>query len=307
MINFLVVGSNLPWIANYMTYGGMLCLHGINDDLMDCPTESISPSKVSDVLLSSEVDVLGIADNRLLSHQNFLIERFPTAQWIVCNGENLPHYLATKLEELRLKTHTHELFIGEEMPLGLLRVIKDNINPNWKSSPHRHEMLRGMSVTSTGPEREVKEIEPLTSSPCHAGCLKIVKEMCGNNELAWNWLNQAYAMALTWDHLVDGDPIDYAQSDYAFKSVLVEWPNNPFLRDNARSLTPVMASAISSWQASYMDDMPKDGAYSIYGDLAAAVAFIIGGQFLVDRYIPTLRKRIREIVIEDDRKDLGKK
>lgn len=290
MINFFVVGSMLPWIANYLTYGNMICFFGLSSLGED-----------------SCAGIRGVADNNLLAQQDSFLEKFPEAKWIICNGADIPYYLSTKMEEIRLKIEPIELHTGEGFPTDLLAVISDSINPNWSSPYFRHKMLSEMAVTAAAPVIEGDKAEPLTSSPLHLECLSLVKAMCGDNQLAWVWLNQAFSVALTWDHLVDGDAMDYGQADFAFKSMLLEWPNNSFFINNARSLTPVMASAISSWQASYLDGMPKDGAYAINGDLSAAVAFLIGGQHLVDKYIPRLRRLIRAIVLEDMKKDLGKK
>jgi hypothetical protein len=53
--------------------------------------------------------------------------------------------------------------------------------------------------------------------------------------------------------------------------------------------------------------MIKDKAYSIYEDVPSAVAFILGGQPRVDKFMPILRTLVKDLRQEDDIRDGGKK
>lgn len=314
-MDFIVTGlprSRTAWVANYLTYGDMFCLHDalVNWDDLKLP----------------DVEYAGIADSGASLFQDNLSERFPDAKWIIIErnytdvqaslkkmGLNVDTFVVqTKLEELR----------GKKNPLVVpfatldesIKDIAKYINPDWQLNQVRHEMLLRFNIQVT-PEQIQKDIqgkilpipEPIKLADTSQEYLNLVREMCGNEPMAFEWFQQLVYASLTWDHLKDGDAVNMPLLDRVMTALLTEWPNNPFLKKFSASLTPTMVSSITAWKFSYHPESSRDLAYSVYSDVPAAMAFCIGGNELVDYYIPKIRELVLQMRKQDDLRDGGKK
>lgn len=163
-----------------------------------------------------------------------------------------------------------------------------------------------MNVTETLPILESKLLNrraepkpPVAPTPENAEAIAICHKICDGQPLALRFLMQAMEVALVFDHIVDGDEINMESTYNAFENILTEWPNNQFIRDHSRSLTPIMANAIALWR--YGND--RSSHYRVYADLASTVAFIVGGMTLVNKYMPRLLELIPVLIEQDDLRD----
>ncbi len=189
-----------------------------------------------------------------------------------------------------------------------VRDIAKYVDGGWVHNEARHQMLVELGSSRFKEPSPIQgDVEPPAPTPGVTECLALIAEMTASEPLATRWIHQVIETALVWDHVADKDPIDFQMTDRVFKNLTTEWPMNGFLIKYAASLMPVLSSAISEWQASYLEGMPKHGAYAIYTDVPSAVAYIIGGQDLVDKYMPRIRKLVHELHLEDEIRDGVKK
>lgn len=271
--------------------------------------------------------VLGNADHGAMMVQDQLIEKFPEAKWIIIDRPVKEvedairalgvkpdiHAQVVKLAELREKVQP--LVIPFNQLDDSLTALTKLVHPTWSNPPARTSMLLEMNVQMDvdlgksqlhTTEFDVKA-EPPVLSQAHQAYQGLLWDMCQPNQSAFVFLVQVIGAALTWDHLIDDDAVDKGLLDQVFKSMFTEWPINPFVVQFGQSLVPTISSCISDWQYSYMDGASKDCAYSIYTDLPAAVAFILGGQQKVDQFMPRIRRLVAKLREEDDVKDGFKK
>lgn len=320
-ISYFITGfprSRLAWLSNYLTYDNSICLfdglkHGI---------------KAQDFGFLDDfhglAEVVGIADSGLPIYQDTMIEKYPKAKWVLIErdckdskqaiknlGINPGNTLATlsvKMDELRGRVNVLRVPY-ESLDEAVLDVAKF-INPAWKHNQVRHEMLLGFNV-QYDPElgkKFIQEIprdnllsrraEPPTPTATNAEAIRILIQICEGQPSALKFLLQSVEAALVWDHVVDGDTIDIDSTNRIFEKLLTEWPINEFIINNAKSLTPVMAAVIAKWKNGDRRDH-----YSVYIDLASAVAFIIGGMDRVNAFIPRLAKLLPILIEEDDKRD----
>lgn len=129
--------------------------------------------------------------------------------------------------------------------------------------------------------------------------LALLKELCADDMNAYGWLVQMIQIALVWDHIVDGDAVNPQRADEAIANVVLQWPVNPFLRTNAMSLAPVMAATVNAWRSGISRDLD----YSVYREVPAAVAFIIGGNKRVETFMPRINALVKQLRLEDDERD----
>lgn len=314
-MKFIITGlprSRTAWIANYLTYGNMFCVHEATRNGIE------GLEKYENV-----ADVVGMADTGAVLIQDKLIEKYPDAKWTVIDrpcdqvlqsGKKLGYIPDNQLFDVdaklgELKAKVQPLVIKYEELDGSIQGLAQFVNPDWTQPKERHEMLTGLNVQirrdALAPinGKLAEQKEPASFSPNNHAYRDLIKQICGDNINAYVWMEQLVEVALTWDHLIDGDAVHYTMADRAFKSMLTEWPLNPFFTVNAPSLLPVLSHAISDWQYSYMDGAQKDSAYSIYADVPSAIAYILGGQARVDKYMPQLRKTVHLLKLEDDKRD----
>lgn len=140
-------------------------------------------------------------------------------------------------------------------------------------------------------------------SPTFAAYLTTLEEMCGENLYAKIWLWQVVQVALIWDHHVDGDPIDPKMFDLAMTALVTEWPCNPFIRKNADFLIPTVVASIAAWKNSNGQRVLE---YEPYRAIPAAVAFVLGGNDLVNTFMPKITELVLAMQKEDDLRDSTK-
>lgn len=136
---------------------------------------------------------------------------------------------------------------------------------------------------------------------------RMMEEMCGSNAHAYRWFYQLIEVVNAWDHLVDGDELSAPEIDRAFTSAVLEWGMNPFYHQFAHVLIPACVAAVSSWKWSNWAGSPKIKAYDIYTEIPTIIAFLLGGQERVDRFIPDIRSVVFEMHNEDEERDNGAK
>jgi len=74
-------------------------------------------------------------------------------------------------------------------------------------------------------------------------------EWFNGNEDALQFLNLICDITELWDDLIDQDkPISQKDINDAMMAALIYLPLNPFYREHATYLTPLMISSINSWQ-----------------------------------------------------------
>jgi hypothetical protein len=135
-------------------------------------------------------------------------------------------------------------------------------------------------------------------TPKSAEWLGVMAEMLVGHPAAIEWVVEACDLAMTWDHIIDGDPIDTEVATRAFEATLFHWPYNPFWQRNAASLTPVLSNAVAAWKSG---NRLKE--FDLYSELPCAVAYLVGGRPLVEAYSPRIRKLTDELIAEDNLKD----
>lgn len=321
-IDFFITGfprSRLAWLSNYLYYGNMACIH----DGLFYGLESKDFGFLNN--FHDIAEVVGIADSGLAIYQDTLIEKYPEAKWIIVErpyGEvrqsieslgmkpgNTLASLSTKIDELRGKLQSFSVDFSNVS--DAVTDIARYVNPEWKCPLERHEMLVNMNVQfdpdigkrlleqAPRPNLLSRRAEPPIPTPDNAEAMLLLQRMCASQPYAYLFLKQAIEAALVWDHVIDGDTIDIESTNRTFEALLTQWPNNPFVRENAKSLTPVMANAIAQWR--FGND--RSSHYEVYASLAGVVAFILGGMDMVNAYMPQFRRIIPILIEQDDARD----
>lgn len=131
----------------------------------------------------------------------------------------------------------------------------------------------------------------------------LAQEVCEGNADALRFCLSLSAVALTYDHAVDGDPMDRGTTERAFLAMMLDWPVNRFVREASVPLTCAMAAAIGAWKSS---DLPgaRLKAYDCLSEVWSVVAFLLGGWERVDRVMPRVRETLsRQMTLNDQRGD----
>lgn len=133
-----------------------------------------------------------------------------------------------------------------------------------------------------------------------------MRAICANEPLAFDWFYSMVDAVMTWDHIIDDDPVDKERADKAFRSLILGWPINSWFLKYREILVPIMSNCLSSWRFSNEEDA-KIKSYDFMTEIPCAIAFILGGQSLVDRHIPNIRRLAFKRFKEDELEDGGKK
>jgi len=261
--------------------------------------------------------------------QDRLIEKYPSAKWVIVEREfpdvvesfsvlGIPiidnrltniHY---KLDELKLKAAP--LIVPFDTLNCSIRDVAKFLNPEWKCPDYRHEMLINMNVQYDRVKglKELSEIpvvnplsesaEPPLPTKAQKDYFAVLREICGQNELAYRWMEQAILCATVIDHIADGDPIDYRLFDETMKGLILEWGINSFFCKYAQNLIPVMSTVLATWQHS-AGEFARSSHYQVYTAIPCAVAFLLGGQGLVDKISPRLFEAVNKLLLEDNERD----
>jgi hypothetical protein len=323
MKHFFITGlprSRTAWLANLLTTDKTLCLH---EGLMKC-------AGVDDphygLHYHPGYEAVGDCGASLAPHWVALNERFPDAQWVVVrrNIEDVRESHARAFPELPPvpASITDELdALVQAIPVERLLVIGyshlDNIDTcaylfqhctGLRPDRQRIKLLQDLRVTVLAD----KAYQSL-SAPVKAACARSYKqevtpksqqwmdlmaEVLAGHPEAYQWLCEVCDVAMTWDHIIDGDPIDTEVATRAFEATLFHWPYNPFWQRNAASLTPVLSNAVAAWKSG---NRLKE--FDLYSELPCAVAYLVGGRPLVEAYSPRIRKLTDELIAEDNLKD----
>jgi hypothetical protein len=131
----------------------------------------------------------------------------------------------------------------------------------------------------------------------------LVLEMCNaaGQPLAWDWFRGLMDAAQTWDHVVDGEAVDRVVADRAFVALTTEWPVNAWFQQHRAALVPALVAAIDAWRASDRPGGDRAGAFAVGTDVVAVMAWLLGGQVMVDRFMP----RVRALALEVRRRNDG--
>lgn len=324
---FIIAGlprSRTGWVANYLTYGDMFCLH---DGLKFC-ADGVKALRDMTSSMPEGVKFVGLSDPCAALAQDKLIKEFPEAKWVLIERPYADversvrkvhgktdglHILQSKLEELRAKVNPLVIQF-DEIDYWIGRIGHFVSGSTWNCPAQRHDMLIGMNV-SVNVEKAHAEManppaiqhlrEPVTLSPTCQKYLGVLQELCAPDPKAFVWMQDVIHAALVWDHVVDRDGLDMALFDNVMTHLLTEWPLNTFLQQFGRYLAPTMASAISAWKYSYTEGASKAFAYQIYAEVPAAIAFVLGGNPRVQAFMPKIRELVLIMCAEDQARDGG--
>ena len=123
---------------------------------------------------------------------------------------------------------------------------------------------------------------------------ELALSVCEGNADALQFCMSLSDIAVTLDHIVDGDCIDKQLAQRAFCTLILDWPNNKFIRDWAPPITCAMAGAISAWQSSDKIPAARIKAYDVISEVWSTVAFLLGGWERVNRVMPDVRIALAE-------------
>jgi len=328
MKHFFIIGlprSRTAWLANFLTNGDALCHHEL---MRACNSLDELRAKMVE---AARYNVVGDADPTLAANLPQLMEKFPEAKFVFVLrpvAEAAASYRAAfpklecsddRMRELidRMLAAAQEMADEDKPPFKRVLMVdyKDLDKPEICNRVHtfclerpmanqRWELLDGLRVTAIA-EKAVSTMAPWarvaiasqTYPMTAAGTawVALVQEVCGTNTDAYNWLKDLFGLALTWDHLVDRDPLDLLLAEQVFEAMLLQWPFNLFWTKHALILAPVLSNALAAWR-----DGDRSRHYDVYSDSVLAVAFILGGQARVKEFSPRVRATAARLLADND-------
>lgn len=128
---------------------------------------------------------------------------------------------------------------------------------------------------------------------------QLLRQLCGENQAAYYFLNELLAVWLVWDHFRDGDHQHPAEVEAAFTAMLLNWPNNAFVCQWGRFLTPAISAAITANKA----DGKGIKGWDVYTEIPMAVATILGGHAQAEKFSKPIRDLVAKLKAADDRED----
>jgi hypothetical protein len=104
---------------------------------------------------------------------------------------------------------------------------------------------------------------------------ELLHQVTRGNDAAKDFLSRTIHAFHVWDDLIDQDkPLDPTDITKAFFHAFVGLPSNPFYAANFSHLYPIIANAVTNWQAANeMERTPKDS-------LDTEIAFIIRSEYI---------------------------
>ena len=294
---FFITGpprSGTTWLSNLLTDHDTVCYHELARE------KGTAEATVSH-LKAQQRAFVGDCGPLVMNYAVHLAEAFPNAQWVrLYEGEvsEVPGVLSVPLKR------------QFEEPVA--KAIWNRCCPGLPWDADRFHILSQMRVTTLEEKAfgmmnpNIKRIAALQHerprTELEVQYYALLKEMCGVNTDAFEWLQQWSDVLLTWDHIVDGDPINVTQADDMFQDILLKWPYNNFWRVNGPLLVPTISNGVAAWHYS---NEKKDNhhAYRVYTDTALAIAYILGGRKLRDKWSTRLKELVDKIRIEDDTRD----
>jgi len=297
---FFITGpprSGTTWLANLLTDHQTVCFH-------ELAREKGGVDATIAHLKAQQRAFVGDCGPLVREYEKPLREAFPGAKWIEICGEDGG---GSSDGNNRLYIPAKKQF---EEPTA--RLIWELCCPGLYWDADRFHILSQMRVT-TLEERAFGLMNPnmkrlyakrydTPSTELDRQYNDLLREMCGPHTDAFEWLNQAASVWLTWDHIVDGDPVDLQMADDMFQDMLLKWPFNAFYRAHAQLLVPVLSNCIAAWHYANQTGDNRH-ACRVYTDPALTVAYILGGRELRDKYSTRLKDLNDKKRIEDDTMD----
>lgn len=312
------------WLANFLTNGDAFCYH---EAMRTVNSLDELAAKLSTV--AGPQSTVGDADPSLVPILPQLIEAFPDANYVFIQrpaAEVQASYAAAfpKLSVTIEALEAWDLNLHKAMRL-LDDAGRKYLNVHFEQledravcaeihhfclgrelEVYRWELLNGLRVTGIA-EKAASTIAPWVKAqllhtaypetPSVKVWHALMAEMCAGHPDALEWLNQLWGVALTWDHLVDGDPLNLPLAELSFEAVLLRWPLNQFWTRHGLLLAPVLSNAIAGWR-----DGGRQRHYDCYTETAKAVAFVLGGQALVAKFSRRIHETAARLLAENDQK-----
>ena len=326
MKHFFIISlprSRSAWLANFLTAGDGFCFH---EALRSVQTLDEYEQKVKAETLKYES--VGDADPSLVPVLGEIVKRFPDAKFVVVRRDVLAVGVSHAAAFPKLVMTTEQLVtLDKQIEALLTDVNEDQVMevafedldlPQACNAIHqfclgrpmdalRWQLLNELRVTVIAEKAAVTfapwvraqltaQSYPVT--PASAQWNALMSELCAERKDALTWLTQLWGLAMTWDHLVDGDLLDLPLAERTFEALLLEWPANPFWKSYAAALMPVLANALAAWRTG---ERARD--YDIYCETACTVAFCLGGNEMVKRFSPRIRATVKQLLDEDNEKD----
>lgn len=327
---FFIVGlprTRTAWLANFLTNGNAFCHHEL---MRTCTTlDELEQKMTRRAEDCTPYQIVGDADPCLTGFLADAIGKFPEAKWVVILRDvqeaNESYHKAfpklttdlhgwtrmyEALKELSVKgtnccvinyeeldteeacNAIHEFCLGRPMDVERWKLLHEL----------RVTAVAEKARTSLAPWAKLELIRQ--ADPQNDGdrlWYALLSEICAGKplgEAALQWLQDLVDVAMTWDHVVDEDPVNKLVADRAFESVLLKWPFNPFWAKFSTVLTPMLSNAVAAW---------RDGArvrhYDCFGEPALAVAFLLGGPEHVQRFSKRVHDAMKEGCRRDDQRD----
>lgn len=325
---FFIAGlprSRTAWLANFLTWGNTCCHHDLWGRVR-------SIEELRTVFDETPAHNVGNSDAGNVLHHEALTQEFPEAKWFIVNRPidevhascqrvgladmSTLEMLARKLEELRGRVNVVHEFTFDRM--GAFQVAQEAMAFLGIGIPsYRLELLESMNVQTHAPAalakiatmrpEDVCAAEPLELSEANQRYLAAVRGLCDRQPQAFAWFLCVLELATVWDHCIDGDGVSPAMADRVFTAVTTEWPLNEWWLTHRAALVPALVAARSAWRWSNRADAPKFKAYDLYTELPAVMAWLIGGNALVETALPTIRECALALLEEDERRDGGRK
>lgn len=271
---------------------------------------------------SSKGITVGMSDSGAVMFQDALASEIPEAKWVVIrrsvseceasfaneHGINVDLWVhKRKVDDLIV--YRDALVVNfEDLDNRILEIAR-YCHPGWEHDERRHRMLLSFDVKLTDKHLKdgikhvastnlLKSIEPPRFTPAMIEVARLMEDALACNPHALTFWRELCEVVDIYDHTVDGDGRDIPKTHRAFKSLMLNWPLNPFIRSHAVVMVPVMSAAISAWQYG-----GRHKAADIYTEVANAMIYLIHGQEGVERWMPGIRACHAIIMAEDKRKD----
>lgn len=219
---------------------------------------------------------------------------------MVVNFEKLDAKVPDILHHIGLEIHTLRVSQCLENKVEIV-AHKAVASPSCPDSPLRFKMVQRMADYQAGGTggpsggRDTVTVEKLSDE-----YRALLREMCGKREDAYWFLNELLNVWLVWDHFRDNDVQREAEVEAAFTAMLLHWPNNTFVCEWGRFLTPCISAAITANKA----DGSGIKGWDVYTEIPMAVATILGGHALADKYSKPIRDLVARIKAADDAEDI---
>lgn len=325
---FIISGmprARTAWLANFMTYGGVLCEHEM---LSKFKTPEECAEYMRQMVEDGVVGAIGMSDSGAVLFQDALKAALPEARWVIIRRSvdecqksfKNEHGIAVDLWAHKRKVDDAIMNLSplvvdfNDIDSSLTAIRMHCIGDAPKPIVHglatgiRDEMLKGFDVkltdkalrdgaTAVDPSL-IKRIEPPKFTEAIVRFSTLMAEVLGPVPDALRFWNELLEVCDIYDHTVDGDGIDVAKTHRAFAALMLSWPANPFLHKHWAVLVPAISSGISAWRYG-----PRSASGNIYCDVANVLIHIIYGQAGVDRWMPQVWALSATILAEDGRKD----